>query len=567
MRSSRPRAGTCPIAPPDPAPAVNRPLPRRAILVLAGAAAALVAFASAGAAEVRLTILHTTDLHGRLTNSVPEGLELPTAGLLRIATLVRRIRAENPNTLLVDCGDTMQGTPDGRLTSGRLMREAMRRTGYDAWLPGNHEFDWGLAPLREALDDAPCPVLGALNIRARPGTTHPLPSLRTHLVRDVGGVRVLIAGLTSPGIPGWLLPEYLGNLTFDRSVPALERAMPSLRAEHADLMVLMMHQGLRPEFENGVNEAGSTAAQFPEFAVILGGHSHEAIESAGAGPALYTQAGFHGQWLGRVDLVYDTARHRLVSRRARLLSVDDLVPPDPEVEAAVGPGLREALAPLDDGVGRLETPLAPPRDDAGEGAGLPGSGGVARLLRAAMAAASGAQVVLHGTLSDAGLEAGPVRERDLWRIVPFENRIGVARLNLRELRAVLEESLAQAADRHRSGVSGLVVEVQPDAPAGSRVGRITLPDGTIPHSALRIPTAFNSYMLASGGGRFPVLREITQRPESRLELTATDTRDAVRAFLRARPPLREADLPPEGIRFVGAAPAAPAAREPATAAP
>lgn len=514
--------------------------PVRILIVAALAWAAWWGFpASAPADEIHLTLLHTTDLHGRLTNDVPEEGEVPAAGLLRIATLVRGIRAENPNTLLVDCGDTLQGTPDSRATNGALMMEAMRRTGYDAWLPGNHEFDWGLERLQEALRNPPCPMLGAANILARPGTTHPLPQLRTHLVREVGGVRVLLAGLTSPGIPGWLLPEYLGNLQFERSAAALGRVMPALRAERADVMVLMMHQGNRPDFENGVNEAASTAAQFPEFDVVLGGHTHEAIESDAVGGALFTQAGCHGQWLGRVDLTWDTAQRRVTSRRSRLISVDELVPNDPDVEKAVGPGLRAALAPLDAKVGDLAAPLA---------ATSSGAGGTERLLRAAIATASGASIVIHGALSEAPLAAGPVLERDLWRVVPFENRIGVAMLNLRELREIIEETLDQAGMYHRSGIQGLVVEIRPAGTPGPRIGRITLPDGTIPHPNLRMATAFNSYMLASGGGRFRKLREITQRPEARLRITEADTRDAVRDYLKAHPGLRESDLPPAGFR-------------------
>jgi len=491
------------------------------------------------AREVPITLLQTADLHGRIVNPIPERPEdRPEAGLLRMASLIAAVRAETPNVLLVDCGDTVQGTPYSRETGGRLMLRAMEYLQYDAWTFGNHEFDWGLEALR-ALHDATTLPMVAANIGVQPGAEHPMPKIQPYLIREVDGVRVAIVGLTTPGIPNWLLPEYLGPLVFQRSVPALEAVMPRVRAERPEVLVLLVHQGWRPT-DDPANEVNAIAGTFREFDVILGAHTHERIEGREVAGVFYHQSGYHGHYLGRVDLVYDTVARKVVRRAGRLLPVTPETPVDAGLQSLIGSEMDRRIAALERTVGRAASPLSGVSRP-------PGLSATAALLRAAIAEASGAEIVLHGALTDATLEAGPIRERDVWRIVPYENRIGTAQLTFGELREILDENAGLLGSRSFMGVSGVNVVLREGASAGERVGRMTLPDGSSPHARKRFKVAFNSYTLASGGSRFARLREIVRRPESRFELTAVDTRDAVRAFIQRNSPLSPAKTPVEGV--------------------
>ncbi len=133
------------------------------------------------AAHVKLTVLATTDLHGNIF-PVDYYLDKPAnRGLAKIATLIRVARAANPNNLLIDCGDTIQGTPleyvyQTYVRTGRLplkltfpdapfahdpMMLAMNALRYDAMVVGNHEFNFGLKNLDQARGDAPVPWLSA----------------------------------------------------------------------------------------------------------------------------------------------------------------------------------------------------------------------------------------------------------------------------------------------------------------------------------------------------------------------------------------------------------------------
>jgi 2',3'-cyclic-nucleotide 2'-phosphodiesterase (5'-nucleotidase family) len=511
---------------------------------LAAVAAGLLgACGAAGAREAAVTLLHTTDLHGRIVNVVPSGDDSADAGLLRIATRIRTIRAECPEALYVDCGDTIQGTPESLLTRGRIMIDALAALRCDAWAPGNHEFDWGPGVLRALVQAAPFPVLAA-NLAARAGAAEPpLPAVRPWVLREAGGVRVAIVGVTHPAIPGWLLPEFLGEVEIREAAASIQAVLPDVRAARPDILVLLVHLSARGDPDLGVPGAEALAARFPEFDVILGGHSHEAVAARSIGGALYAQAGCHGAFLGRVDLLYDTLQKRVLRKAGTLLPIDGSIPADPELAALLGPSLARAHRDLDrvraEIQGPLETPGAAPGDEAS-----------ARLLRAAIASASGAEVVVHGRLSGRLPADGKLTERDLWRIVPYENRIGLCRLTAGELREILEEALAQSGDRPVLGISGLVCDLDPAAAPGRRVLRILLPDGRAPHARQRFLTAFNSHTLASGGRRHPAVRRLAFLPEAGFALTEIDTRDALRQWLEKHRTLAAGALAAPGYRGV-----------------
>jgi len=495
-----------------------------------GALAAWGVVFAAAAREVEVTVLHTTDLHGRLVNLIPENDATNTwQGLLRVASLIRAARAEAPAALLVDVGDTFQGSPESLRTGGRVVLRAMAELRYDAWVTGNHEFDWGLDPLRALQADAPFACLAG-NIGVRFGVTnHPLPRLQPFLLREVDGVRVAVIGMTTPAIPLWTRAEWLETLEFRRAVDALPETLAAVRAAGADVRVLAVHQGHRPR-DDEANEVNLIARRFPELDAILGGHTHEIVSERWLDQTLFAQAGAHGAGLGRVTLVYDTVEKRVIRRRGEFLPATPETSPDSALEAVVGADVERAARALETTVGRARAPI-PAR---------PGRGGgysVERLLQEAIAAAVGAEMVWHGALSDAALAAGPIRERDVWRIVPFENRIGVAELTFRDLRDILEERAARSGPRAAMTLHGAQVELDPQAPEGNRVVRLALPDGAQPHPRKRFRVAFNSYTLASGGGRFPALRAAVEKPEARLVLTTNDTRSAVREWLRRRRPV------------------------------
>jgi len=482
---------------------------------------------------VEIRVLHTTDMHGHMLPTRDYDGNENVGGLLRCATLIRQLRAERSNVLLVDCGDLYQGSAESFLTGGHIMVRAINELKYDAWALGNHEFDWGLEKLAGLQGEASVAVLSA-NIVTRPDLKNPLSRVRPFVIKEVDGLRIAIIGLITPGVPSWSLPDLLGGLEFERCVKALARIMPAVREAQPDIILLATHQGYKPHGDDHANEIAAIAAAFPEIDVIIGGHSHRVVEDARIGDTLYTQAGYYANWLGCLDLSYDTVTRRLVNRVARVFPIGAQYEEDADLKDMFQKDLDHASEYLEEQVGKTRDILTAAPDAVGRSP-------IQNLIARAIAEATDADIVLHGALAEDDLAAGEIRMKDVWRIVPYENRIGVLMLTSSELTDILNENMRNRGGIQFMGAYGLEFDTE-RRDGNTVVSRLRLPDGSPLHPRKRFRVALNSYVLASGGTRFPTVRRIADGPEARLELTTLDTRTVVTDYIRKHSPLSLASL-------------------------
>ena len=211
---------------------------------------------ASGPARVSLTLLSTTDVHGNIY-PIDYYSNLPAnRGLAKIATLVRQVRAEQPNTLLLDCGDTIQGSPLAFYFARKDTAPVnptvavMNAMDYTAMAAGNHEFNFGLDVLWKAKRESKFPWLAA-NIRQqyKKGTEHFEP----YIIRHVAGIRVGIVGFITPGVPRWEIPANYRGYEFEQIVDAAKRVIPRLRKK-VDLLVVLAHTGLGRDEQNATPE-------------------------------------------------------------------------------------------------------------------------------------------------------------------------------------------------------------------------------------------------------------------------------------------------------------------------
>ena len=159
--------------------------------------------ALAAEGETHLTIIGTSDTHGNIWGYSYEDMKESTGdGLARVSTYVNQVRAENPNTILVDAGDTIQGTimtDDlySKDTANHPVPAALNYMKYDAWTLGNHEFNFGVDKLQSIIDQADMPVLAA-NIKNADGSYF---TGAGYTIVERGGVNVAIIGVDTPNIP------------------------------------------------------------------------------------------------------------------------------------------------------------------------------------------------------------------------------------------------------------------------------------------------------------------------------------------------------------------------------
>lgn len=259
-----------------------------------------------GPGETLITILHTNDTHSQIDPLPENDRQYPgKGGVARRATLVKRVRHENPNTLLIDAGDVFQGTPYFNFFKGEVEYKAMSLIGYDAGTLGNHEFDNGVDALAAALKFAKFDVVST-NYDVR-GTALE-GRVKPYAVKTVGGVRVGLIGLgVSPN--NLITPSNFKGVKFNDPVEAAAATVKVLRdKERCTLVVGMSHLGYYTESRPSSVGDTQVAAKVDGIDFIAGGHTHTFMTqpvvttSPNGGKTIVFQVGRSGIYVGRVDL-------------------------------------------------------------------------------------------------------------------------------------------------------------------------------------------------------------------------------------------------------------------------
>src|SRR5215203_6055513 len=274
---------------------------------------------NASAAETVITILHTNDTHSQIDPLPENDKNAGKGGVARRATLVKRIRKENPNTLLIDAGDVLQGTPYFNFYKGEVEYKAMSAIGYDAGTLGNHEFDNGVEALAAALKFANFDVVSA-NYDVK-GTVLE-GRVKRYVVKTVGGIRIGLFGLGISPV-ALITPANFKGISYIDPVIAARDVVKKLREEeHCALVVCMSHLGYDKEGQRGDS---LVAAQVNGIDFIASGHSHlfmdqPATQTQPCGAkTLIFQVGKSGIYVGRVDFIFRTGK--LIAASGRLLDL------------------------------------------------------------------------------------------------------------------------------------------------------------------------------------------------------------------------------------------------------
>ncbi|MCE1255643.1 MAG: 5'-nucleotidase C-terminal domain-containing protein [Anaerolineae bacterium] len=474
---------------------------------IAPAATATVA-PTAPAKNYKLTILHTNDIHAHHEPDLNGD-----GGAALAASVIRQVRAANPNTLLLNAGDNFIGTLFYVLHHGSDSAQLMNAMQYDAMTLGNHEFDEGDGNLALFIQKLKFPVVVA-NVNfdqsgALKGKTKP------YVILQKGGEKIGIIGLANPNTPTLSHPG--SDLVFDANLTQdVKNNVDELTAAGVNKIILITHIGYAADLDlaktiNGVD-------------VIVGGHTHTLLanidkRASDVYPAvvknpdgknvLVVQAGEYLLYIGKLDIEFDGAGD-LVQWTGDTVYLSHYITPDASVTALVK---------------QLKGPIAQlTQKEVGEsGVFLEGERTVCRvqecsmgnLITDAMRAETGAQVALeNGGGIRASIKAGKVTLGDVLTVLPFGNLVSTVKLKGSDLQAVLENGVSRVDSSEGTGrflqVSGLRFEYDPSQAAGSRITRVEVSDADGKFQPLDAQATYslavNDFMLG-GGDDYKVLQE------------------------------------------------------------
>jgi 5'-nucleotidase/UDP-sugar diphosphatase len=498
-------------------------LTRRALLA-AGAASLAAPSLLRAQAPIRLTILHSNDVHSRhepinrlgaACRAEEQGPGRCFGGSARLAAAIATGRAaaaaEGRTVLTLDAGDQFMGSLYYTHWRGEAERQVMNAIGYDAMAVGNHEFDNGPPVLARFAGALGCPLLSA-NIDA--GEEPALGGLiRPFTVIERDGARIGVVGVTTAETPRMSSPG--PRVRFGDEAAALRAGVEAARAAGAQAVLALTHVGLAADHR--------LAAVVPGLAAVIGGHSHTLLSnSAGGAAGRYpipaagaggiavpiVQAGAFNRYLGRLDLDLDRdGRVLAATGDARELGFAD--PPDPALEALLA-RLAEPLAALR---GRVVGTLAGSVSNAECRIAECALGTLVAEAMLDAARGTGATIALqNGGGLRAGIPAGVVTWGDVLAVLPFSNTLATFRLTGADLRAALENgvSAADQAGGRFPQVAGLRVTWRADRPAGQRIVAIEArgPDGVLsPLDESRLYAVATNNFLRQGGDGYTVLRD------------------------------------------------------------
>lgn len=466
------------------------------------------------AGSVNLQILATSDVHGRFMPYVyATDSENLNGSFAQIATVIKQEKAKNPNTILVDNGDTIQDNSNQIFLNDNPhpMILAMNEIGYDTWTLGNHEFNYGVPALKKIMAQFKGKVLAG-NVYEPNGSN----LADGYSIVEKGGVKVGIVGMTNPNITKWDSANLEGYKVTSPIVEA--KKVVSEIKDKVDVLIAVMHIGPTEEYGND-DGADKVAEAIPEFDAIVAGHAHSKVPEirAKSGTVITEPVNAGGQ-VAKVEIkvTKDSKGEYVVANRtsdvkSSLITIDKTVTPDASLVGKLQPYHDKAIKDARTVIGKLEGGDLVPSDEV---TGIPTSQiqdtAMIDLINNVQMHYTGAQVSAAAAFSTtANIKEGNITRAGVSNIYKYDNTLYKLKVTGVQLKKYMEWS-ASYYNTYKPGdltvsfnenirgynydmFDGVTYDVNISKTAGNRIENLKYADGKEVKDTDTIILAVNNY--------------------------------------------------------------------------
>ena len=425
---------------------------------------------------ISINILQTADIHGQLDTHPElfwedgEIIFKNRGGLANIKTLFERERQQNPNTIIVDGGDLIQGSGYAALSQGKIFPDIIKNMGYDVIIPGNWEVVYGKEVMLDVMNSYDTKVV-AHNMFHEKSEKALFPP---YWIKEIEGLKIGFVGLNDPDVPVRQNPTFSKGIEFSGLDRDFQNTLDKLKEEKGvDVLFLVTHIGVFKQ----VDLANNPIARNVDY--ILGNDTHERIREPIQGKyARVTEPGAFGSFVGKLKL--DFVDGKLVNDSYELIEVDpDKFPADEELQAMVNSAKAPYRDNLETVIGYTRTPLyryltvENPMDNMITDA--------ARWKTGVDIAISNGFRFGNPIVPENGKPA-PITRANLWNLLPVNEKLKTGKASGRQIKDWLEQEMhnafsQQPLDRFGGWLvrfSGMKVEFDSTKPEGERIDKITV---------------------------------------------------------------------------------------------
>ncbi|WDC84837.1 5'-nucleotidase C-terminal domain-containing protein [Caloramator sp. mosi_1] len=478
-----------------------------------------------------ISVVATSDVHGNVLNidyatgKPPvdsKGLEIGQ-GLAKVSTYVKNLRKQNNNVMLIDNGDTIQGTPLVYYynmidkTAEYPMMKVMGAMGYDAWILGNHEYNYGLDTLNRVISDAKknnIEVLSA-NTYKENGENFVKPYIIKSYNVDGKEVKIAVIGLTTKTIPSWESPQNYKGLEFRDLVEEAKKWVKEVKDNGADIVIVSAHSGeekssdIIPE-----NQIKAIAQNVSGIDAIVAGHAHSIIaqnvyKNPEGKDVIVTEPGKWAQYISQIDIYVNQDGTYTVA--AKNIKMDSTIEEDQDIVNIIKPYNDKTMEYIKTVVGKATGEFTGQNQTIEPTA-------IMELINKVQMEAAGTQLSIAAPLSSkAYIPQGDVTIQDIMSVYVYENFLYGIKMTGKQLKDWLEWSVRyykqvqnptdkiekdpvlNIPDYNLDQLYGATYDIDLTEPVGKRIKNLRYQGRLIKDTDV-FTVAINNYRYNGGGG-------------------------------------------------------------------